>query len=123
MIDPALFGGPWVGETIGCDTPAHMWEITLFGAYLSIDTRWEGFTQRELLSGKLIEDQPAFSVDGYSRLAEVVDSQHFVIAGWDSKHAKTSKPALDVVFSRPGVAALLAHNVYRHYLDQKMRQP
>ena len=117
MSDPAQFNGPWVGETIGGDAPAHLWEITLFGEHLSIDTRWEGLTNRDLLSGKLVEGEPAFNLDRYAKLAVLVDPQHFVIIGWDSKHATTLDAALDVVFSRPGVAELSAHDAYRRFRE------
>ena len=115
MTDPALFGGPWVGETIGCNVPAHLWDITLFGLHLRIDTRWEGFSQRDTLFGTRIEDQPAFNLDYYAKLAVLVDPQHFVIVGWDTTHSATPDSAYDVVFSRPGVAELSAHEAYRHF--------
>lgn len=66
----------------------------------------------------MIDGQAAFSVgDGFT--ATLVDSQHFIIPGWDTNDARDNVgPAYDVVFSRPGVAELLAHAVWRRYRDE-----
>ena len=91
------FSGPWIGEAIGCDSPAHVREIEVSGRSLRIRTRWEGDAVK----------------------AVPVDPQHFVIPGWDTNDTRGGiGPAYDVVFSRPGVAELSALAAYRRYLTR-----
>jgi len=35
------FSGRWIGETQGCEMPAHIWEIAQHGTLLVISMRWE----------------------------------------------------------------------------------
>jgi len=116
-VDAQQFNGPWIGETTGADAPAHVWEITVIGIHLRIDTWWEGFPQHDTLYGTHVDGEAAFNLDYYAKLARMVDPQHFVIVGWDSKHSPTAEEAYDVVFSRPGVAELSAQEAYRRFRD------
>jgi hypothetical protein len=52
-------------------------------------------------------------------IAVLVDSQHFIIPGWDTNETPNNAgPAYDVVFSRPGLAELVAHEVWLRYKAQ-----
>ena len=120
------FAGPWVGQTMGHDSPAHIWEITFtsFGdtfRYASIATCWEGEASRRTLSPNIVEDGEATLLDfGYKRVAVPIGTQHFVIPKWDTNDIRSKKGRnFDVVFSRPGVAELGAHEAYQRYLELK----
>jgi hypothetical protein len=111
----ALFAGRWVGETQGCDAPAHVWEITQNGFHLDIDTRWEGETRSARLHGTAQADEPAFLVNVNCK-AVMVGTQHFIIRGWDTNDTRGGVgPNHDVVFSRPGLAELHAAEVWEDY--------
>jgi hypothetical protein len=114
----ALFAGRWIGETQGCDMPAHVWEISARGRYLHMDTRWENQTGVARIYGEALPEQLVFRIgsgDGAFR-AVLVDPQHFVIAGWDTNDARGgSGPSYDVVFSRPGVAELTARAAWEQF--------
>ena len=120
------FSGPWVGQTMGHDSPAHVWEITFasFGEtsrYAPISTCWEGETTRRTLSPKIVTIGDHTTLDfGNQRTAVPVGVHHFVIPKWDTNEIRNKKGRhLDVVFSRPGVAELSAHDAYRRYLELK----
>jgi len=114
MTDASSFAGPWIGETIGHNSPAHIWEIKVVGGMLHIETRWEDGAQRVPVYGMPLKNEPAFMVE--RKKAVLVDAQHFVIAGWDTNEVRGGKgPHYDVVFSRPGIAELGAQEVYRTF--------
>jgi hypothetical protein len=118
-LQPHLFTGRWIGETQGCAMPAHIWEITQQGYGLMISTRWEGGTRVATFFGRLVPNEPAFTLPG-SKLfrAVLIDKQHFVIASWCTNDAREGRgPDYDVVFSRPGIAELTARQAYIHYLE------
>jgi hypothetical protein len=105
------FGGRWIGETVGCESPAHIWEIEQRGDRLWIESRWEGETAVARMLGILIADQLAFAIG--TQTATLLDSQHFVIPNWDTNDRRGGGgPAYDVIFSRPGLAELTARDVY-----------
>jgi len=119
MDNTALsFSGPWIGETMGCDSPAHVWEIEVMGHRLRIRTCWEGHARQTDMPGQLVDGEPAFvlgdtSDEGDVVKAVLVDPQHFVIPNWDTNDTRGGTgPAYDVVFSRPGVAELSARAAY-----------
>jgi len=116
------FNGRWIGETQDCpsDRPAHIWEITERGEYVDIDNLWEGDPQFRTMWAKLVPDQAAFALSEKHK-AVMIDPQHFVIVGWDeiAENAQNIN-AYDVIFSRPGIAELTAHQVWR---DWKKKQP
>jgi hypothetical protein len=111
------FSGRWVGETQGCDMPAHIWEIIPRGDFLFINTRWENETRTVVLHGELIPGEDAFRINSFK--ATLVDPQHFLIPGWDTNDKRGGVgPAFDVVFSRPGIAELTAQEVWlKHRLS------
>jgi len=114
MIDASAFAGPWIGETIGHDSPAHVWEIKIVGSMLHIETRWEDDAQRMSIYGMPLQNEQAFMID--RKKAVLVDAQHFVIAGWDTNEVRGGKgPHYDVVFSRPGIAELGAQDAYQRF--------
>lgn len=106
------FNGHWIGESQGVDRPAHIWEIRQVGEYVEIDNMWEGDPSFRSMSGRLVEGQAAFDLSETHR-AVMVDPQHFIIAGWDTLYDGDKLIAeQDVVFSRPGIAELTAHQVW-----------
>ncbi len=114
MFDANAFAGPWIGETMGHNSPAHVWQITVVGGMLHIHTQWEGEADRRPIYGMPLTDEPAFRIE--QKKAVLVDSQHFVIAGWDTNDVRGNKgPHYDVVFSRPGIAELSAQEAYRRF--------
>ena len=113
------FTGRWIGETQGIDRPAHIWEIRQAGKYVTIDNLWEGEASFRKMSGTMVDGQAAFDLSDIHR-AVMVDPQHFIIAGWDTFYEGDELVAkYDVVFSRPGIAELTAHQVW---LEWKERQ-
>ena len=113
------FNGRWIGESQGADRPAHIWEIRQVGQYVEIDNMWEGDPSFRSMSGHLVEGQAAFDLSEVHR-AVMVDPQHFIIAGWDTLYDGDELIAeQDVVFSRPGIAELTAHQVW---VEWKKRQ-
>lgn len=111
----ADFIGPWIGETIGYDSPAHIWEIRVRASRLEIRTRWEGEAGWEVMYAEVTTDPAGFAIG--ERRAVLVDAQHFVIPGWDTNDTRGGiGPAYDVVFSRPGIAELSAHHAYRRFI-------
>jgi hypothetical protein len=114
MFDASAFAGPWIGETIGCDSPAHVWEIKLSGRMLHIETKWEGEAEQAQIFGIPVKDEPAFMLQ--DKKAVLTDPQHFVIAGWDTNDVRGGTgPHYDVVFSRPGIAELGAQQAYQRF--------
>ena len=85
-----------------------------------IATRWEGETKVSDFLGHLIPGEPAFSLPGSKPFkAILLDKQHFVIAGWCTNDTRgATGPDYDVIFSRPGIAELMARQVYARYLQQ-----
>lgn len=113
------FTGRWIGESQEIDRPAHIWEIRQSGKYVTIDHLWEGEGSFRKMSGTLVEGQAAFDLSDVFR-AVMVDPQHFIIAGWDTFYEGDELVAkYDVVFSRPGIAELTAHQAW---LEWKERQ-
>lgn len=110
----ALFTGRWIGETQGCDSPAHVWEIAQRGRHLTIETRWENDTRGARMFGQAQDHEPSFTIG--DKQAVLVDAQHFIIRGWDTNDIRNrTGPNYDVVFSRPGIAELSAHAVWLKY--------
>src|SRR5262245_34562159 len=115
QLPDTRFNGKWIGETQGCYMPAHLWEIRQHGQRLFIETCWEGETQTVRFYGWMQDDRPAFTV-GNDFMALLIDQQHFIVPGWCTNDARGGVgPAYDVVFSRPGVAELMAHTVWQRY--------
>ena len=113
------FNGRWIGESQGTDRPAHIWEIRQVGERVDIDNMWEGDPSFRSMWGYLVEGQAAFDLSEVHR-AVMVDPQHFIIAGWDALYEGDELIAeQDVVFSRPGIAELTAHQVW---VEWKKRQ-
>lgn len=109
-----LFTGRWIGETQEFDMPAHVWEIRQHGTRLAIDSRWEGETGVNRFYGALLAGGRSFTIGHFT--AVLIDSQHFVIPGWDTNDTRGGDgPAYDVVFSRPGLAELTAHDAWEEY--------
>jgi hypothetical protein len=120
-ISLAAFTGQWIGETQGCVMPAHIWEISQQGDYLSLVTRWEDETTYAHFTAQLVPGELAFQIFGLAHgKAILVDRQHFVIFGWCmcNKSWDDVSPTFDVIFSRPGIAELTARAVYQKYLEQ-----
>ena len=110
----ALFTGRWIGETQGYESPAHVWEIAQRGRHLTIETRWESDARGARMYGEALADEPAFTIG--DQKAVLVDSQHFIIRGWDTNDTRgRAGPSYDVVFSRPGIAELSAHAAWLKY--------
>jgi len=113
------FTGRWIGESQGVDRPAHIWEIRQVGDYVEIDNMWEGNPSFRTMTGHLVEGQAAFDLSDVHR-AVMVDPQHFIVAGWDMLYDGDKLIAEHaVVFSRPGIAELTAHQVW---VEWKKRQ-
>ncbi len=118
QLPDTCFNGKWIGETQGYEMPAHLWEIRQYGPYLSIETCWDGETETGYFHGRVLEDRPAFTL-GDDFTAILVDPQHFIVPGWCTNNTRGGVgPAYDVVFSRPGVAELMAHAVWQRYQTQ-----
>jgi hypothetical protein len=111
-----FFHGRWIGETVGYESPAHIWEIAQSQRQtLQIETRWEGETERCPLYAYVGEEGNSFAFqrNNGSVSAILLDSHHFVIPGWDTNDRRGGVgPDYDVVFSRPGMAELNALEVY-----------
>jgi hypothetical protein len=110
------FEGRWIGETMECDSPAHLWHIRLRGTWAQVETVWEGHeTIGPAMRVTPVPDQPAFEIKTEQRvfIALLLDPQHFIIEGWDTNDMRNNQgPAYDVIFSRPGIAELTAQNVW-----------
>lgn len=109
----ARFDGVWIGETQGCDMPAHLWEIEQNARHLRVATRWEGeaSSSHPPYTAWVIEGEAAFSINNFKAI--LVDPQHFIIYGWDTNDKRNGVgEAFDVVFSRPGIAELTATAVW-----------
>jgi len=115
----AKFVGRWVGQTMGWNSPAHVWEITAHNAVnLTIITRWEDGREVGRFSAQAASTEPAFIVKMPRRVfkAILVDPQHFLIPEWDTNDTRNYEgPDYDVVFSRPGLAELTARAVWHKY--------
>ena len=120
---PWQFNGRWIGESQGTDRPAHIWEIRQVGEYVEIDNMWEGDPSFRPMSGRLVHGQAAFDLAEVYR-AVMVDPQHFVIAGWDTLYDGNELiEEHDVVFSRPGIAELTAHQVWAEWKKRPSTSP
>jgi hypothetical protein len=118
---PSPFIGQWIGETQGCESPAHIWEIRQRWSWLELYTHWEGEApSRYPMHAELIPGEPAFMIRGTETFtATLVDPQHFVIPGWDTNDMRGGEgPAYDVVFSRPGLAELTAREAYLRFKER-----
>ena len=116
------FNGRWIGESQGADRPAHVWEIRQVGDYVEIDNMWEGDPSFRPMSGTLDPEQAAFELSAADCVfrAVMVDPQHFIIAGWDTLYDGDELIAeYDVVFSRPGIAELTAHQVWAEWNSRR----
>lgn len=112
QLPDTRFSGRWVGETQGCEMPAHIWEISQHGASLVISMRWENESSASRVHARVLPDEAAFMIDEHK--ATLVDPQHFIIPGWDTNDTRGGEGlAYDVVFSRPGIAELTAAAVWR----------
>jgi hypothetical protein len=119
---PWQFNGRWIGETQGADRPAHIWDIRQAGEYVNIDNLWEGDSSYRTMAGRLVEGQAAFDLSETSR-AVMVGPQHFIIAGWDTIYdGDVLLAAFDVVFSRPGIAELTAHQVWVEWKEKDSKK-
>lgn len=117
-----LFIGRWVGETQGYEMPAHIWEISQYGHRLQLMTRWEDEKTFGYFYADLVPNELAFKIRGMSKRefkATLIDKQHFVIPGWCTNDTRDGKgPSYDVVFSRPGIAELIAREAYLKSLNK-----
>ncbi len=122
------FVGRWIGQTIGGRSAAHIWDVIDREIFLEIRTRWEGQGGGHALRARTIDDMH-FEIVGleYTFTATLVDPLHIVIPGWDTNDTRGFKgPDYDVVFSRPGLAELMAHQVWEQThvtLPQPRRSP
>jgi hypothetical protein len=117
------FNGRWIGESQGVDRPAHIWEVRQVGEYVEIDNMGEGDPSFRSMSGHLVQGQAAFDLSETHR-AVMVDPQHFIIAGWDTLYDGDELIAeQDVVFSRPGIAELTAHQVWAEWKKRQSTSP
>ena len=123
-LQPHLFTGRWIGQTQGFAMPAHVWEIKHQGYGLMVSTRWEDGTNVATFTGRLVPDQPSFTISGSQTFrAILVDKQHFVVPGWCTNDVRGGiGPDYDVVFSRPGIAELTAGRAYTEYLERIARE-
>ena len=113
------FRGQWIGETQGCEMPAHIWEIAQHGNALTISARWEDETFASRMFARVLADEPAFMI-GDSK-AVLIDPQHFIIPEWDTNDKRGGVgPAYDVVFSRPGIAELTAGAIWRRWRAERV---
>jgi len=113
------FTGRWIGETVGCESAAHIWEVTQRGQRLDIQTRWEGETQVTSMSARLRPDGKSFTINTSRRKfnGPLIDAQHFVIWEWDTNDIRGYEgPHFDVIFARPGIAELTARAAYERAL-------
>jgi len=114
MQSPRAFVGRWVGQTMGRVAPAHVWEVFDRGHFLEIRTRWEGQGAAHALRGRGL-DAERFEIVGLEAIftATLVDPHHFVIPGWDTNDTRGFQgPEYDVTFSRPGLAELMARQIW-----------
>lgn len=124
-MNATLFEGRWVGETQECDSPAHLWHIRARGSWVQIETVWEGHaTIGRPMRCDLLPDQNSFAIETDDKTfhALLLDPQHFVIEGWDTNDMRDNKGRdYDVVFSRPGLAELNAHQVWLAWKKSKTK--
>ncbi len=110
----AEFLGRWIGETQGCDSPGHHWEISHAARWLRIDTTWECEQASNYYPADVIAERPELKIDRFT--AVLISPQHFVIVGWDTNDTRNHEgPDYDVIFSRPGIAELDAARVYERW--------
>ena len=127
------FSGNWIGETMGIESRAHLWEIRSSNETIIIETRWEKeIASSGYFSGRMDTDdagRPRFQIDAQTHLfvATLVDSQHFIIRGWDTNDVRGNAGIeFDVVFSRPGLAELTAQEIWQQHrtaLPKARKQP
>ena len=121
-ISPLAFQGRWIGETQGCETPAHLWEIAVLGSQVTIKCCWEGELSTGALHGTLAPDEPAFTIADCK--ATLIDAEHFVIEGWVGQHmGDRDVPGgapYNVAFARPGLAELTNASAYRRWLQSEV---
>ncbi len=117
------FEGRWIGETMECESPAHLWHIRLRGKWIEIETVWEGHeTIGAPMRCDLIPNEPAFAIptEHHDFRAVLVEPQHFIIAGWDTNDMRGGQgPNYDVVFSRPGLSELNARRVWEEWKENQ----
>lgn len=113
----AEFLGRWIGETQGCDSPGHHWEISHSGRWLRVDTTWEGQQATNYFLAEIVPERPELTLGRFT--AVLISPQHFVIIGWDTNDTRNHEgPAYDVIFSRPGIAELEAGRVYARWVEK-----
>jgi hypothetical protein len=123
-----VFVGRWIGQTIGSRSAAHIWDVFDRERHLEIRTRWEGQGVAHALRARLIAET-RFEIVGLEATftATLVDPLHLIIPGWDTNDVRGFKgPDFDVVFSRPGLAELMAQQVWEQThadLPQPRRSP
>jgi len=110
----SVFEGRWIGETMGYEMAAHLWDISRRNALLILKTRWEGEKQAAKITGHGIRGETAFHIYKKKFKAILLDQQHFIVPGWVA-HPDKAGARLDVVFSRPGLAELKAVQVWEKY--------
>lgn len=109
-----LFVGRWLGQSIGHTAAAHVWDVIDRGSFYEIRTRWEGQGVAHALRGRPLDDAH-FEIQGALSIftATLVDPLHFIIPGWDTNDTRGfTGPEYDVVFSRPGLAELMARQIW-----------
>jgi hypothetical protein len=110
-IQPIHLAGRWVGESQGCASPAHIWEIEQQGERLIIRTRWENASAETRLFGRIIAGTNAFSIGSVHAL--ILGPLHFVAPNWDTNDIRGGVgPSYDVIFARPGLPELTAGAAY-----------
>jgi len=118
-VSLTAFTGTWIGKTQGYEMPAHVWDITEYGPYLLLSTRWESGTHVTRFHAEIVSGEQAFKIMGIDfAKATLIDDQHFVMPNWvfHKYHTENGENAgYDVVFSRPGAAELTAQTAYLKY--------
>jgi hypothetical protein len=107
------FAGPWIGESIGHDGPAHLWDVEVGEGWIRIQSCWEGQAGREVMMAQPMANGSAFMIG--KQTAALIDAQHFVIAGWDTNDTRGGVG--------PGIAELSAREAYRQFKDARSPVP
>jgi hypothetical protein len=112
-----LLAGRWIGETQGYSMPAHIWEISVKGNRLIVLSRWEDEQKTTRLIADMVAEEPCFKLGRF--IGYLIGTQHFVIPKWDTNDTRGNHgPDYDVVFSRPGLAELQAHDIWKKFREE-----
>jgi hypothetical protein len=109
------FAGRWIGESMRESAQqVVIWRIVESSSYVFVyPTDESGNEPSGYFSGVVAADGLTFwlndSNHGASH-ARILDVDHFVMTRWD----RSTQPACDVVFSRPGLPELSARAVWEH---------